>query len=72
MAMLTKDRVQKHRSKLRAERFRRLEVWISTDVVANLREVATYRDSDLRTIVQEAFSTYLSMYSGVLEVRRKQ
>jgi len=71
MTVSAKDRVQKHRDKLREQHCRRLEVWIESGVVEDLRTIARYRGVPLRQMVREAFQGAVTSYAGVLEVLKR-
>src|SRR5439155_23932220 len=64
-------RSQKHRDKLREQHCRRLEVWIESGVVEDLRTIASYRGVPLRQMVREAFQCAVTSYAGVLEVLKR-
>src|SRR5690242_12334223 len=56
--MKAKDRVRMHRENRRAENFSRLDVWIDSRLLADLRTLATYRDLAVRALA--AWPVYTS------------
>ncbi len=70
--MNAKDRVRKHRDKLRAKNCSRMDLWIDSGLFDDLRTLATYRGLPLRDIAQEAFSDVVGRYSGVLAIIKRQ
>jgi hypothetical protein len=61
--MTPKDRVQKHRDKLRARKYSRLDLWISGDLLDDLCTLARYRHVPLQLIVQEASKDAVGKYA---------
>ena len=70
--MTGKDRVRKHRNKLRAGNYSRLDLWIDGGLYDELRTLAIYRGLPLRQIAQEAFHETVERYAGVLSVIKRQ
>jgi hypothetical protein len=66
-----KERVRKHRHKLRAHGCSRLDVWVEGGLFDDLCTLATYRHVPMRLIVQEAFKDAVGKYAGVLEVLKR-
>ena len=64
MAASTKDRVQKHRAKLRGQYVGRLEVWIGLTVIQNMRKVAKRRKVQMWVAVQEALEAYVTGHTA--------
>jgi hypothetical protein len=66
-----KDRVRKHRDKMRAHGCSRLDLWVEGDLFDHLCTLAEYRHVTLRQIIQESFKDTVGKYAGVLEVLKR-
>jgi hypothetical protein len=66
-----RDRVRKHRDRLRAEGCSRLDLWVEGRLFDDLFTLAVYRHVPLRQIVQEAFKDTVGKYAGVLGVLKR-
>ena len=70
--MNAKERVRKHRERLRAEQNARLDLWINSALYDDLRTLAAYRCLPLRHVIQEAFSDMVGRWGGVLAIIKRQ
>ena len=66
-----RDRVRKHRDRLRAQGCSRLDLWVERRLFDDLFTLAVYRHVPLRQILQEAFKDTVGKYAGVLEVLKR-
>jgi hypothetical protein len=58
-SMTARERVRKHRAKLRAEQCSRLEVWIGTWIVEGIRQLAKKKGRETWLEVQDVLEQYL-------------
>jgi hypothetical protein len=70
-SVVGKDRVRKHRDKLRARGCSRLDLWVERRLFDDLCTLAVYRHVPLRLMAQEAFKDAVGKYAGVLEVLKR-
>jgi len=71
MAIPTKARVQKYRTKLRQEGCARLEVWIGLGPIQDLRDTAKRKKLEVWEAVQEAVQAYVAG-NGEMENKQNQ
>ena len=64
--MTTKDRVQKHRAKLRTEQCGRLEVCIGLDVIEGVRALAKGKNVSTWEVVEDALKAHMSRHAALL------
>jgi hypothetical protein len=62
--MTAKDRVQKHRAKLRTEQCRRLEVCIGLDVIEGVRELAKRKKVSTWEVVEDALKAHVTRHAA--------
>ena len=63
--MTVKDRVQKHRAKLRTEQCGRLEAWVSNDLIEALRTIARQQNRYLWAVVREALKAHVTRHAAL-------
>ena len=69
--MKAKDRVRKHRDKLRAQGCTRLDLWVGGALFNDLCRLAIYRHGPLRQIIQEALKDTVGRSAGILDVLKR-
>lgn len=62
--MTVNDRVRKHRAKLHDAYCSRLEVWIGTTVIENVRVIAKHQRVPIWEAVQDALEAYVSGHAA--------
>lgn len=62
--MTAKDRVQKHRAKLKANQCGRLEAWVSIVLIEALRTIAQQQNRYLWAIVKDALMAHATRYAA--------
>ncbi len=72
MAASTKDRVQKHRAKLRGQGCGRLEAWITITTIEKVRQIATREKVSMWQVVQHALKTYVTGHAAAANAPRTQ
>ena len=66
-AKLANARVRKHRAKLRAAQCQRLEVWIGSGVIEDVRDLAKRKNCPTWEIVQDALQAYVTGHTPIDE-----
>lgn len=68
--MTAKARVEKHRTKLRAEQCGRLEAWVSTDLIEALRTIAKQQNRYLWAVVKDALIAHVTRHAAIAMASR--
>lgn len=63
--MTNKDRVRKHREKLRRQQYQRVEVWLSADLIQAIQRIAQNHRQPLGIEVQDALKNHVSLYDSL-------
>ncbi len=63
--MTTKERVRKHREKLRRQQYQRVEVWLSADLIQTTQKIAQNHGQPLWAEVQDALKNHVSLYDSL-------
>jgi len=58
--MTVKDRVRKHRAKLRSHQWGRLDAWVGVHLIEKVRKIAKANTCPMWAVVQEALEAYVS------------
>ena len=68
--MTAKDRVQKHRAKLKTEPCGRLEAWVSNELIEALRTIAQQQNRYLWAVVREALKAHVTRHAALVNAPR--
>jgi hypothetical protein len=64
--MTAKERVQKHRAKLKTEQCGRLEVWIGLEFIEGVRALAKRKNVPTWAVVEDVLKAHVSRHAALV------